>query len=306
MWEAVLGAGSTLLNTGLQAIQNRQNQKWQEKTMNTQRDWALQDWKRSADYNSVGSQINRAQAAGVSKAYALNQGNAIQAPSTATPDVPQSNRPAPQVSVTDLLNSSSIGSQIQNTQADTQQKLANVSLTTLEAATEQLEQANIQADTALKQGNYRLFQEQYELKKQLEARQLDLLNAQIDESLKRAGISDETIATMRQDRLYQKKQFRLDAKRAWNDFQRTGIMQQDADTNAYNARTNAYNSGTNRLNAYTNSYDAATRRKSFNAEKPFIGIEKSPWVYGPYGPSLGLGGGVIRDVLELLRHSIRK
>lgn len=89
-------AGGNLLNTGLQAIQNKSNRRWQEKMYQWQRNAALTDWQMQNEYNTPAAQMQRLKDAGLNPH--LVYGNGVQAsnsdmPRGATPGSPAQDAP---------------------------------------------------------------------------------------------------------------------------------------------------------------------------------------------------------------------
>lgn len=60
-----LPIAGAIFNPIMQGVQNRKQRKWEEKMAQRQRDWAIEDWNRSNQYNSPSSQMQRLKDAGL-------------------------------------------------------------------------------------------------------------------------------------------------------------------------------------------------------------------------------------------------
>lgn len=87
----LIGVGSQMIGAGMNAMQtqrqNKQSQRWAEKTYDKQREHALQDWHMINEYNSPQAQMKRMQEAGLNPALMYGKGaSAGQASSVSSTD----------------------------------------------------------------------------------------------------------------------------------------------------------------------------------------------------------------------------
>lgn len=95
-WAAAAQTANTAANVIATSNVNRKTQKWNEKVMAQQREWALADWNMQNEYNSPEAQMARYKAAGLNPH--LIYGQQTSTPSVRSSEAPSFNPKAPDLS----------------------------------------------------------------------------------------------------------------------------------------------------------------------------------------------------------------
>lgn len=95
-WAAAAQTANTAANVIATSNVNRKTQKWNEKVMAQQREWALADWNMQNEYNSPEAQMARYRAAGLNPH--LIYGQQTSTPSVRSSEAPSFNPKAPDLS----------------------------------------------------------------------------------------------------------------------------------------------------------------------------------------------------------------
>jgi hypothetical protein len=154
---------------GLAMLQNRWNRKYNERMYDKQRQHALEDWQRAADYNSPQAQMQRYKEAGLNPnliyGSATNSPMAqMKGPTQETSEMPpyQLNRNAVGEAIGTYQNLKLIQQQVDNLSATNEQIRANTNYINLKALTEIYNPGLVQAKTGTEYGKQSLMQQQGE------------------------------------------------------------------------------------------------------------------------------------------------
>lgn len=131
MWGEIAAAGlgiaGNIFNIDAQNRQNKENRLWQSNENAKQRNWTQDMWNKQNEYNDPQNQMNRLKNAGINPHLAYSNGapmNTSNAPaSTSVGSIPAGI--APRMDVNSIMNALLTKAQIENVQADTDQKKAN-------------------------------------------------------------------------------------------------------------------------------------------------------------------------------------
>ena len=139
---AAMQAAASSINTGINAFAqsnlNKKTMKWNEQQMQTQRQWALQDWQMQNEYNSPTAQMKRLQEAGLNPnlIYGRGTGDLTAQPIRSTDS--KSWNPTPPRFEFDSILAQYQNTKMQNIQMDSlkkQQEIQNANLANITAQT---------------------------------------------------------------------------------------------------------------------------------------------------------------------------
>ena len=139
---AAMQAAASSINTGINAFAqsnlNKKTMKWNEQQMQTQRQWALQDWQMQNEYNSPTAQMKRLQEAGLNPnlIYGRGTGDLTAQPIRSTDS--KSWNPTPPRFELDSILAQYQNTKMQNIQMDSlkkQQEIQNANLANIAAQT---------------------------------------------------------------------------------------------------------------------------------------------------------------------------
>lgn len=265
-------------NVAFQTKLNKKNREWQDQVRLQQRKWSLQDWERETAYNDPSAVLKRYSDAGVNKTFALTQGQSVQAPATKSADTPSAEQRAPQInspiSMADMLNATSLKSQIDKTNAETGHIQSQTALTDLKLITERYSAVEQEYKAAIASNDYEMAKELFNQKVEYQGLINASLRAQTQSTLKGIGLTDAEIAKVYQDMDYQKKQFN---HQVWKDVQD-------------NKR---------------GWFDSNTGRRRLNLESPWFGRQKEPWWSLPTGESGEDGTGFYENADTLVKRVLK-
>lgn len=133
--DGVLGAlpiAGAVFNPIMQGVSNRKQRKWEEKMAQRQRDWAIEDWNRTNEYNNPKAQMQRLKDAGLNPN--LVYGNGAEGNATGMPRATSSGQwtpKAPQFDADSVIgpyyNTQIQKAQVENLRANNQLIQANTS-----------------------------------------------------------------------------------------------------------------------------------------------------------------------------------
>lgn len=142
MWDfflGLLGLANSGANREAQAEENRINREWNEKMIHEAREWELEQWNRTNEYNSPEQQMQRFSEAGLNPNLIYGQGSPGLAGQLST-SAPSGNQSAPQFDISPIFQAAQLAQNRQHIANQTELTNSQVSLMQSQVKTEAIKQ----------------------------------------------------------------------------------------------------------------------------------------------------------------------